>query len=89
MVGLAEPMIVGGHQSGEGRLLLWPFLADRIDVVVCAARGAGCGSLRVRTVTVFAALPFTPSGSDRTKRHSYSVSGSRLRMLPENMFGAT
>src|SRR5215472_640194 len=30
-----------------------------------------------------------PSGSVITKRHSYSVSGSRLRMLPENMLGTT
>src|SRR5690348_18219209 len=44
---------------------------------------SGFGSPRVRTVTIFMAPPRTPSGSDSTRRHSYSVSGVRLRMLPE------
>src|SRR5215831_11606473 len=47
------------------------------------------GSFRVRAVTVFVVSPRIPSGSVITKRHSYSVSGSRFRMLPENMLGTT
>src|SRR5262249_38286306 len=43
----------------------------------------------VRTVTVLVVSPRIPSGSVITKRHSYSVSGSRFRMLPENILGTT
>jgi hypothetical protein len=36
----------------------------------------------------FSVAPLTLSGAESTKRHSYSVSGSRFRMLPANMFAA-
>src|SRR5262249_24575573 len=43
----------------------------------------------VLTIADLVVTPEVPSGSVITKRHSYSVSGSRLRMLPENMLGTT
>ena len=49
----------------------------------------GFGSGRVRTVTSCSFFPLTPSGSDSTNRHSYSVAGSRSKMLPANPFGTT
>ena len=88
VVGMRGAGVVSRHQSGKGRLLLFALIIGGINMVDLAA-WAGFGSARVRTVTTFSRFPATPSGSDKTKRHSYSVAGSRSKMLPASMFGVT
>ena len=39
MIGLIRAHVVGGHQTGERRLLLGAFVAERIDVIDVAALG--------------------------------------------------
>ena len=85
---MRQAHVVGGHQAGKCRLLLGAGPAHRIDVVNVTALRPAAAPCGCAASTVFSAAPVTPSGSESTKRHSYSVSGSRFRMLPENMLAA-
>ena len=78
--------VIGLQQAGETRFMSLALVVGRIDVERAAFLGRlrlGAG-LHPHGVVV---CPLAPSGSVNWKRHSYSVPGYRLRMLPAKPSG--